>query len=103
MEDLEKDFINSCKSTLKQEGKEICEDILIFVGLQDEMLIDKARVFCEYFLKNKTDGVETTELEKRCKKYKEDLDNFRYYQHIFNQNRIKENLLDVGGMRLKNL
>ena len=103
MEDSEKQFITSCKSTLTQEAKEICEDILIFRGLQDEMLIDKARVFCEYFLNHKPDGVETTELEKRCKKYIEDLANFSYYQHIYDQNRIKENLLDLGGMRIKNL
>ena len=104
MEDLEKQFITSCVSTLTQEGKEICEDILIFIGLQDEMLIDKDKVFCEYFLNHKPDGVETTEIDNRCKKYLEDLANFHHYKHTFKQNTLeRERLLDMKGMRLKNL
>ena len=104
MENLEKQFITSCVSTLKSEGKEICEDILIFRGLQDEMIIDKAKVFCEYFLNHIPDGVKTTKIENRCKKYLKDLANFHHYKHTFKQNTSeRERLLDMGGMRLKNL
>ena len=104
MEDIENQFISSCKSTLTQEGKKICEDILVMIGEKDKMLMDKASLFCDYFLSHNPVGVETTELEKRCKKYLEDLNNFHHYNHIFKQNTIeRERLLDMRGMRLKNL
>ena len=103
MEDLQKQFISFCQSNLAKEGKEICEEILVMIGGKDELMMEKAKAFCEFFLSYKLDGVNAEELLKRCKKYKEDLNNFKYYQHIFGKNRIKENLLDVGGMRLKNL
>ena len=41
MEDLEKQFITSCQSTLTQEGKEICEKVLVMIGEQDEMMMNK--------------------------------------------------------------
>ena len=49
MEDLEKQFITSCQSILKQEGKEICEEILVMIGEKDEMMMKKALTFCEFF------------------------------------------------------
>ena len=103
MEDLEKQFITSCNTTLIQEAKEICEDILVMIGEQDEMLMEKAEVFCNYFLKLKPDGVETTELEKRCVKYREDICNFRYYKNTFKRNteQLERLLLDMRSMRLK--
>ena len=83
MEDFTKKFITSCKSTLTQEGKEICEHILIVIGEQDEMLIRKANVFCEFFLSHTPDGVKTTELEKRCKNYLNNLYDFHCYERTF--------------------
>ena len=41
MEDLEKQFITSCQSILTQEGKEICEEVLVMIGAKDEMLMEK--------------------------------------------------------------
>ena len=49
MEDLEKQFITSCHSTLAKEGKEICEEILVMIGEKDKMMIEKAKAFCEFF------------------------------------------------------
>ena len=104
MEDLEKQFITSSQSNLVQEAKKICENILVMIGEQDEMLMDKAKVFCKYFLNHKPDGVETTELEKRCVKYIENLDNFHYYKLTFKNNTIKkESLFDMEGKRIKNI
>ena len=80
MEDNLKQFISSCNNILTQEAKKICEDILVMIGEQDEMLLEKAKVFCYYFLDNKPDGVETTELEKRCENYREDYRSFRFYK-----------------------
>ena len=42
MEDLEKQFITSCQSILTQEGKEICEEVLVMIGAKDEMLMQKS-------------------------------------------------------------
>ena len=102
MEDLEKQFITSCISTLNTEGKEICEEVLVMIGEKDEMMMEKAEVFCNYFLSHKPDGVETTELEKRCLKYREDVGNFRYYKNTFKRNTEQlERLLDMRMMRIK--
>ena len=114
MEDLEKQFITSSNTTLTQEAKKLCEDILVVIGEQDEMLLDKAKVFCDYFLCHKPHGVETTELEKRCIKYEHDLRNYRYYKNIFrinkeelslslNENVDNENLLDMQNKRISKL
>ena len=49
MEDLEKQFITSCQSILLKEGKEICEEVLVMIGEKDEMMMEKAKAFCEFF------------------------------------------------------
>ena len=69
MEDLEKQFITSCQSLLTQEGKEICEEVLVMIGAQDEMMMKKALAFCEFFLSHNPDGVDTDKLRVKCKKY----------------------------------
>ena len=104
MEDLEKQFITSCVSTLTQEGKEICEEVLVMIGEKDEMMMEEALAFCKFFLNYKLDGVNAEKLTERCKKYIEDLANFHHYKHIFNNNTIeKERLLNMRGMRLKEI
>ena len=70
MEDIEKQI------KLALESRKICEEIIVMIGEQDKLLIEKAKVYCEYFLDHKPDGVETTELEKRCKKYLIDLTDY---------------------------
>ena len=66
------------------------------------MIIDKAKVYCEFFLCYRLVGVETTELKERCKKYLENLDNFkRDYKFVLNENIDNECLLDLKGMGLK--
>ena len=102
MEDLEKQFITSCQSILTQEGKEICEEVLVMIGEKDEMLMSKATLFCDYFLSHIPDGVETRELEKRCKKYIEDASNFRYYKETFRRKtQERERILNMRERRLK--
>ena len=91
MEDLEKQFITSCQSILTQEGKEICEEIKVFIGEeQDEMIMEKAKAFCEFFLSYKLDGVNTEKLEERCRKYLEEIYNLYEYKEDFKKaNRIR--------------
>ena len=85
MEDLEKQFITSCQSFLKQEGKEICEEILVMIGEKDELMMEKAKAFCEFFLSYKLEGVNTEKLLEKCKKYLEELNNFHKYKYAFKQ------------------
>ena len=90
MEDLEKQFITSCKSILTQEGKEICEEVLVMIGEKDEMVLEKAKAFCEFFLYYKLDGVNTEKLEERCRKYLEEIYNLYKYKEDFKKaNRIR--------------
>ena len=67
MENIEKEIKLGLEAIL------ICEEILKYIGEQDRMFIDKAKVYCEFFLCYKLDGVKTTELKERCKKYLENL------------------------------
>ena len=91
MEDLEKQFITSCQSILTQEGKEICEEVLVMIGEKDEMMMEKAKAFCEFFLSYKLDGVNTEKLFKRCKNYLEELYNFHKYKKNFEEANINRN------------
>ena len=85
MEDLEKQFITSCQSILLKEGKEICEEVLVMIGDKDELMLEKAKAFCEFFLSYKLDGVNTEKLLERCKNYLEELNNFNKYKYTFKQ------------------
>ena len=87
MEDLEKQFITSSNTTLVQEAKKLCEDILVMIGEKEEMLLRKAEVFGDYFRDHKPYGVETTELEKRCLKFRDDVCNLENYKRSFKKNR----------------
>ena len=90
MEDLEKQFITSFQSILLKEGKEVCEEILVMIGEKDEMVLEKAKAFCEFFLSYKLDGVNTEKLEERCRKYLEEIYNLYKYKEDFKKaNRIR--------------
>ena len=92
MEDIEKE------TKLGIEAIDICEEILKYTHEQDRMRIAKAKAYCEFFLCYKLDGVNTTEIKERCKKYLENLDNFkRDYKFVLNDNLDNECLLDFGG------
>ena len=76
------------------------------IGEKDEMAMEKAKVFCEFFLSYKLDGVEREKLLEKYRKYIEDLANFHYYKSIFKNNTIereRERLFDMREMRVKNL
>ena len=50
MEEFEKQFIYSCNTTLVQEAKKLCEDILVIIGEQEEMLKKKLQSTVVIFL-----------------------------------------------------
>ena len=85
MEDLEKQFITSYLSILAKEGKEICKEVYVMVGDKDELMMEKAKAFCEFFLSYKLEGVNTEKLVERCQNYLENLINFYKYKTTFKQ------------------
>ena len=104
MEDFEKQFITSCQSILTQEGKEICQEILVMIGEKDEMKRMKAKVFCEFFLSFKLEGVEDSKLKEKCRDYLEYLNDFQRYNHAFESiGRERKEKLDMRNMRINNL
>ena len=106
MGDLEKQFITSCQSILAQEGKEICEEILVMIGEKDEMMMEKAKAFCEFFLSYKLDGVNTEKVLERCKNYLDKFYDFHRYECTFksikNERRERKSFLDMRNIRLNN-
>ena len=104
MEQIEKQFITSFQSILLKEGKEICEEILVMIGEKDEMVLEKAKAFCEFFMTYELDGVDTEKLKERCKNYLENLINFYKYKSTFKKVNIARrefffllfNILDIS-------
>ena len=86
------------------EAINICEEILKYIEENDIMKIYKAKVFCEFFLCYKLDGVDTTEIKEKCKKYLEKFDNFsrNYNYELFDYfgNRY---LFDLSGKKIKKI
>ena len=105
MEQIEKQFITSYQSNLAKKGKEICEEILVMIGEKDEMMMEKAKAFCEFFCSYDLDGVNTENLLEKCQNYIDDLNNFYKYRSTFDKvninRREKERWLDRRSMRLK--
>ena len=85
MEQIEKQFITSFQSILLKEGKEICEEILVMIGEKDEMVLEKAKAFCEFFLSYNLDGVNTEKLTKKCKDYIGEYHNYQIYKTNFKE------------------
>lgn len=104
MEDIEKQFISSYKSKLTKKGEEVCKEILVFIGEKDEMKKMKAKVFCEFFLSFKLEGVEDSKFKEKCRDYLEYLNDFQRYNHAFESiGRERKEKLDMRNMRINNL
>ena len=76
MEKFENQLLNSYESTLAIEGKKICKEIDSMLGENDELLIEKANVYCSLFTNLKILGLDT-KLVDRCRKFLKDIKNFR--------------------------
>ena len=99
MEDLQKQFITSFQSILTQEGKEICKEVLVMIGEQDELMMKKTIAFCDFFLSYKLDGVNDKKLKERCKKYLKEFNNFQTYKSKYDRVKYereeRERLLNI--------
>ena len=88
MEQIEKQFITSLQSILVKEGKEICEEIFVFIGDKDELMLKKAKACCEYFYSHKLDGVNTEKLDEKCNNYLEKLFKLHKYKTTFENYKV---------------
>ena len=75
-EKYENQLLNSYESTLAIEGKKICKEIDSMLGENDELLVEKANAYCSFFTNLKILGLDT-KMIKRCKKYLDDMRNYR--------------------------
>ena len=73
------------------------------IGEKVEMMMEKAKVFCEFFLSYKLDGVNTENLLERCTNYLNKVYDFRRYECTFKSiKNERKSLLDMRNIRLKN-
>ena len=100
----EKQFIKSYESNLAVEGKEICKEVESIGVVNNELLVEKAVVYCQFISSHKVDGVDA-KLVERCQNYIDDVNNFYRYKFIFNKvnidRREKKMCLDMRNMKLK--
>ena len=59
---------------------------------KDELILQKAKAFCEFFLSYKLDGVNTEKLLKRCKNYLEEQYNFHKFKNEFERNNFNRSM-----------
>ena len=105
IESIEKQFITSYQSNLASEGKEICKEVESQFDDYDLFKMEKAYNYSN-FLSYLT-GVDP-KLYERCQKYKSDfrnLNNYKknFYNDIEFERKEKQELIDMGNMRLKGI
>ena len=86
---IESNLLSSYESTLAVEGREICVKVDSILEDDDDILREKANTYCILCKKLKKDAIDT-KLLKRCKKYLNDLRNYRH---------IKNTLEDISRSR----
>ena len=79
-EDREKQFIKSYETNLAMEGKEICKEIDSTGVVNNELLLEKAVVYCQFI--SRQEDVDP-KLVERCQKYIDDVNNFNHYKTTF--------------------
>ena len=82
MEKIEDQFIISYETALAKEGKEICKEVDQLIKDNKKFDIEKAQNYCSFCLSFKKDIMDE-KLYKRCKKYLNDMRNYRYISHTF--------------------
>ena len=75
-EKFENQLLSSYDTALSIKGRELCEEIDFLISDEEEFLFEKILVYCNYCLKSKRNCI-SKNLIDRCKKYFDDLRNFR--------------------------
>ena len=77
---IESNLLSSYESTLAVEGREICVKVDSILEDDDDILREKANTYCILCKELKKDAIDT-KLLKRCKKYLNDLRNYRHLKN----------------------
>ena len=103
-EEKEKQFIKSYESNLAVEGKEICKEVDNTDVVNNELLVEKAVIYCDFISRQKDVD---PKLVERFNNFKEDVCNFYSYKNNFrnitHNRKEKEKCLDMRGMKIKKL
>ena len=73
---IENQLIISYKLTLAIEGEKICKEIDSILGDYEDLVVEKANTYCLFFTDPERFGFDP-KLVKRCKKYLDDMRNYR--------------------------
>ena len=100
----ERKFIVAYETTLVEEGKEICKEVDSTSFVNNELLVEKALLYCQFISKQKNVD---PKLDEKCRKYIDDVNNFNHYKStlnkVNNERRKKESYLDMRNMILKGI
>ena len=68
--------MSSYESALAVEGREICKEVDSILGDYDDLVVEKANTYCLFLTHPERFGFDP-KLVKRCKKYLDDMRNYR--------------------------
>ena len=80
MEQIEEQFINSYEAALAKEGEEICKEVDQLIKDNKKFDIGKVQNYCSFCLCFAKDVMDE-KLYERCKKYLDDMRNYREIIH----------------------
>ena len=84
MENFGKKFISSLVHNLCKQGSELCEEIKVYIELTDELMMEKAETFCNYFISHLPVGVNCNDLYDKCRNYLLNLEKLKEYKRTYN-------------------
>ena len=100
----ERKFIVAYETTLAEEGREICKEVDSTSFVNNELLVEKALVYCQFISNQK--NVDPKLVEK-CKNYIDNSNNFNHYKStlnkVNNERRKKESYLEMRNLILKEI
>ena len=100
----ERKFIIAYENTLVEEGIKICKEVDSSSFVNNQLLLEKALVYCQFISKQK--NVDPKLVEK-CKNYIDNSNNFNHYKStlnkVNNERRKKESYLDLRNLILKEI
>ena len=100
-EEKEKQFIKSYESNLAKEGKEICKEVESIGVFNNELLIEKAVVYCQFISRQKDVDLK---LREKCQNYIDNANNLYHYKSTFNKisyDRREKSYLDMRNIKIK--
>ena len=88
-EKFENQLLSSYESTLAAEGSEICKEVDSLFSDDIDLIREKANVYCLRCTSFKKDVIDS-KLYERCKKYLDDISNYRDIKYTENISRTRK-------------